>query len=173
MQSRKVAMSMDGMWRVTDFNDTRMNWGLGVLPMYDKPTTVLISTPKVVFASTKHPDEAFEFYQYISNPEEVGLFASGLWAPLEKTYFTSKEGLDKWLYAIPGSYPPESIDAIVDYTLNYSGDQVPSYQLQNIGQIMNDAVTPAITKMLDGTVTAQQAMDEAVANAAPLMKGRW
>ena len=33
MQSRKVAMAQDGMWRVTDFNDSRMNWGLGVLPM--------------------------------------------------------------------------------------------------------------------------------------------
>ncbi|GLQ56198.1 ABC transporter substrate-binding protein [Devosia nitrariae] len=173
MQSRKVAMSMDGMWRVTDFNDTRMNWGIGVLPVFDTPYTPLISTPKVIFAQTEHPDEAFEFYQYVSNPEEVGLFKSGLWAPLELTYFTTQEGLDKWVTSPEGEYPPEALDAIVDYSLNHTGEQVPPYQLRNIGQIFNDAVNPAITKMLDGTVSAQEAMDEAVANAASLMQGRW
>ena len=70
-------------------------------------------------------------------------------------------------------YPEEALDAIVDYSLNYTGEQVPPYQIRNIGQIMNDAVNPAITKMLDGTVDAQAAMDEAVENAAPLMQGRW
>ncbi len=173
MQSRKVAMSMDGHWRITDFNDTRMNWGIGVLPIFDEPYTPLISTPKVIFASTEHPDEAFEFYQYVSNPEQVGLFKSGLWAPLELEYFETEEGLAKWLTSEDAEYPPEAIDAIVDYSLNYTGEQLPTYQLRNIGQIMNDAVIPAISKMLDGTVSAQEAMDEAVANAAPLMQGRW
>ncbi|GHA25171.1 sugar ABC transporter substrate-binding protein [Devosia pacifica] len=173
MQSGKVAMSMDGMWKVTDFNDSRMNWGIGVLPVFDEPYTPLISTPKVIFASTQHPDEAFEFYQYVSNPEEVGLFKSGLWAPLELEYFETEEGLDKWVTSPDGEYPEEALDAIVDYSLNYTGEQVPPYQIRNIGQIMNDAVNPAITKMLDGTVDAQAAMDEAVENAAPLMQGRW
>lgn len=173
MQSGKVAMSMDGMWRVTDFNDTRMNWGIGVLPIWDTPYTPLISTPKVIFASTQHPEEAFQFYQYVSNPEEVGLFKSGLWAPLELEYFTSEEGLSKWVTAPDGEYPPEALDAIVDYSLNYTGEQVPAYQIRNIGTIMNEAVNPAISKMLEGSATAQEAMDEAAANAAPLMSGRW
>ena len=87
MQSRKVAMSMDGMWRVTDFAKLGIHWGVGVLPMFKKPVTMLLSTPKVIFSQTKFPKQTFEFYSYISDPAQVGLFKSGLWAPNGKVVF--------------------------------------------------------------------------------------
>ena len=174
MQSRIVAMSMDGMWRVTDFAKLGINWGVAVLPKFKEPDTIVLSVPKVIFSQTKHPKEAFEFYKYISDPAQVGLFKSGLWAPHEKAYFTDPKLLATWVTAPGSAYPPEAMDAIVDYTLNHAPEQSPVYWLKDVGPILDQAVAPNIQKMLnDPNETAQQAMDDAVKTAAPLMHGRW
>jgi multiple sugar transport system substrate-binding protein len=174
MQSRKVAMSMDGMWRVTDFAKLGIPWSVGVLPMFKKPVTMLLSTPKVIFSQTKFPKQAFEFYQYISDPSQVDLFKSGLWAPMEKAYFTDPKLLATWVTAKDGAYPPEAMDAIVKYTLVGVPEQSPTYRVKNIGPILDQAIQPNIQKMLnDPNESAQQAMDDAVKTAAPLMQGNW
>jgi multiple sugar transport system substrate-binding protein len=174
MQSRKVAMSMDGMWRVTDFAKLGINWGVAVLPKFKEPDTVVLSVPKVIFSQTKHPKEAFEFYKYISDPAQVGLFKEGLWAPHEKDYFTDPKLLATWVTAPGSAYPPESMDAIVDYTLNHVPEQSPVYWVKNIGPIMDQAVDPNVQKLLnDPNLTAKEAMDAAVKTAEPLMQGRW
>src|SRR5690606_15583442 len=120
-----------------------------------------------------HPAEAYEFYKYISDPAQVGLFKSGLWAPHEKDYFTDPAKLATWVTAEGSAYPPEAMDAIVDYTLNHAPQQAPVYQLRNIGQIMSEAVDPNIQNIMHNKATAQEAMDEAVAAAQPMMQGRW
>ena len=173
MQSRKVAMSIDGMWKVVDFSNLGMNWGMGVLPKFKKPQTVILSTPKVIFSSTEHPDEAFEFYRYISDPSQVALFKEGLWSPLEESYFTDPAKTAEWLEGAPGVYPPEAKDVLVDYTLKDAPYQPPSYWLKNAGQIFSEAINPAMDLLWSGEATAQEATDQAVAKATPLLQGRW
>ena len=173
MQSRKVAMAVDGMWKVTDFANLRFKWGIGVLPKIKEATTVVISVPKVIFAATKHPKEAFEFYSFIADPTKVALFKEGLWAPLDRVYFTDPARKAEWLSAKPGFYPPEAEDAIVDYTLHHAPNQPPAYWLKNINRITDDAVTPALDQVWAGTLTAQQGADLAVKAGTPLLQGRW
>ncbi len=173
LQSGKVAIAVDGHWKITDFANLRFNWGLGVLPKFDEPQTLILSVPKVIFAATEHPEEAFEFYKFIADPEQVGLFASGLWAPLERAYFTDEDKIASWLDAQPGVYPAEARTAIVDYELNYSPDQPPAYWLRNFGQINSEAVEPALQQLWEGKITAQEAADQAVEAAKPLLAGRY
>lgn len=173
LQSGKVALAFDGMWKVTDFANLRFNWGLGVLPKLKEPATVIVSVPKVIFAATEHPDEVFEFYKFIGDPAQVKLFAEGLWAPHEKAYFTDEDKLATWLTAIPGVYPPEARDAIIDYTLNYAPNQPPAYWLRNYSQIDSKAITPAFDQLWGGTITAQEATDQAVEAAKPFLVGRY
>lgn len=173
MQSRKVAMSMDGMWKVTDFSQLGFDWGMAALPYMKEPVTVILSTPKVIFAATKHPEEAFEFYTYISDPEQNNLFSGGLWAPLEKRYFTDPAYTAKWLEGQPGVYPPEAEQVLIDYTLNYAPFQPAPYWLRNYGQINAEAIGPAMSLVWTNEAGPQEAMDQAAANAAPLLEGRW
>ena len=173
MQSRKVAMAVDGMWKVTDFANLRFKWGMGVLPKIKVPTTVVISNPKVIFAATKHPHEAFEFYRFIADPTKVALFKEGLWAPLDLIYYTDPARKAEWLTAKAGVFPPEAQQTVVEYTLNNAPFQPPAYWLRNINRITDDAVTPALDQVWAGTLTAQQGPDLAVKTAAPLMQGRW
>ena len=66
------------------------------------------------------------------------------------------------------------MDAIVKYTLVGVPEQAPVYRIKNIGPILDQAVQPNIQKLLnDPNETAQQAMNDAVAAAAPLMQGNW
>lgn len=60
MQSGKVAMTIDGHWKVLDFSQLGMDWGMGVLPKHDEPVTILLGAPTVIFAATEYPNAAFE-----------------------------------------------------------------------------------------------------------------
>ena len=47
-----------------------------------------------------------------------------------------------------------------------------SYWLSNYGQIVDDAITLALSLMWTGEVNAQQAMDQAVQQGKKLLQGR-
>lgn len=173
MQTGKVAMSVDGQWKVLDFSQLGMDWGMGVLPKYEEPLTLIVGAPTVIFAATKYPDAAFEFYKFHNNPEYVDLFRKGLWMPLQKAYYTEPEKTAEWLDGQEGVYPPEARDVLIDYTLNYTPYQPPAYWLKNYGQIENEALTPAFEQLWNGSLTAQAAMDQAAEKAKPLLEGRW
>ena len=174
MQTGKVAMTFNGMWRVVDFSQQLDHkWGLGALPYFKEPKTIVLSVPKVIFAATKHPDEAFVFYLYISDPTKVDLFKSGLWAPLQKRYFTDPTFIKEWLDGQPGVYPPEAHDVIIDYTLHHASPPPPMYWLRNIDQIMNEAINPALDQLWTGKAKAQAVADQAVEKAKPLLQGGW
>ena len=173
MQSGKVAMAVNGHWAVLDYSQLEFDWGMGVLPYHQDPATILLGSPTVIYADTEHPDEAFTFYKFHNDPAQVDLYAKGLWMPLQLEYYTNPAKTAEWLDAIPGVYPPEARGVLVDYTLNHTPRQPPAYWLKNANQIFSEAINPAISKLWTGTVTAQEAMDQAVRDAAPLMQGRW
>ena len=173
MQTGKVAMTIDGHWKILDFSQLGMDWGLGVLPKHDEPVTIVLGAPTVIFAGTEYPDAAFEFYKFHNNPQYVDLFRKGLWMPLQESYYTDPERIAEWLDAEEGVYPPEARDVLVDYTLNYTPSQPPTYWLKNYAQIESEALNPALERLWNGQLDAQAAMDQAVEAAAPLMQGRW
>ena len=83
LQSRKVAMAIDGQWILLDIAQSKLNVGVGVLPKMKTSTTVFVGGASVIFASTKHPKEALELYMYYNDPTKVDLYKKGLWMPLE------------------------------------------------------------------------------------------
>jgi multiple sugar transport system substrate-binding protein len=174
MQTGKVAMTIDGHWKVLDFSQLPgLNWSVGVLPYFKEPVTVMLGAPTVIFASTEYPDAAFEFYKFHNNPEYVDLFRKGLWMPLQKEYYTDEAKMNAWLNGQEGVYPPEAKDVFVDYTLNHTPYQPPTYWLKNYAQIESEAINPAMELLWSGKATAQEAMNQAAERAAPLMEGRW
>lgn len=173
MQTGSVAMDINGHWKVLDYSKLPIDWGVGVLPKFNDPATVLFGAPTVIFADTEYPDAAFEFYKFHNNPARVDLFQKGLWMPLQKEYYTDPAMTAKWLEGEEGVYPEGAEGAFVDLTLNHTPQQPPTYWLRNLAQINTEAVTPAMDLLWSGELSAQEAMDQAVKNAAPLMQGRW
>lgn len=173
METGKVAMAIEGHWKILDYSQMEVGWGIGVLPKYDTSLTMMLGAPTVIFASTEHPEEAFEFYKYHNSLEAVDLFRKGLWMPLQADYYTDEAKIKEWIEGEPGVYPPESRTAVVDYALNYTPIQPPVYWLKNYFQIMSEAVDPAMELLWTGEATAQEAADQAVRDAESLMQGKW
>ena len=93
--------------------------------------------------------------------------------PLQEAYYTDPEKTASWLDGEEGVYPPEARDVLIDYTLNHTPLQPPTYWLKNFGQIESEALNPALEQLWNGTLTAQEAMDQAAQKATPLLEGRW
>ena len=86
--------------------------------------------------------------------------------------YTDPARISQWLNGKPGVYPAEARSVLVDYTINHTPRQAPVYWLRNYGQIVDEAITPALSLMWTGEANAQQAMDQAVQEGKKLLQGR-
>ena len=172
MQTGKIAMDLNGMWKVLDYSQhDGLDWGVAPLPYFKQPVTVRFGIPIVVSAKTANPAATYEFYRWRYSPERIDLYKRGLWMPIEQASYTDEAKIAAWIDAEEGVYPPESRDVFIDYALNNAPSQPPGYWLKNLNQILLEAVTPALDLIWTGEATAQAAMDQAVTNATPLMQG--
>jgi multiple sugar transport system substrate-binding protein len=173
MQSGKIAMDVNGEWKVLDYSRTSgLKWGMGVLPKFKQQMTIPFGIPLVIFNHTKHPDAAYEFYRFHYDPSNIDLYEIGLWQPILESSYTDGKKIAGWLDKQKGVYPPEARDVLIDGTLHHAAPQAPFYWLKNIGQIMTSAVTPSLDLLFTNKATAQQAMDQAAQKAAQYMQGR-
>ncbi|MBW7455992.1 sugar ABC transporter substrate-binding protein, partial [Paenibacillus sepulcri] len=53
LQSKKVAMDLDGQWVQLDLGAAKVNYGVGVLPKLKESKTILFGEPEVMSATTK------------------------------------------------------------------------------------------------------------------------
>jgi len=150
LKTRRIAMVIDGQWDLLDLAQGNLDFGMGVLPRYDKPMTITVGGATAVFAATKHEQESVELYLYHDNPTKVDLFSSGLWMPLEKRYYTDQTDIDVWTHN--SVHPPEYRTAAVDYAMNNSAPFF--YQkLRNIDAI-DKVLTPALQVIQEGKTPA-------------------
>lgn len=170
LQTGQVAMVVGGQWQILDFNASKVPYGIGVLPKIKKPVTIGFGAPTVIFASTKHPDAAWEFYKFHNSVETATeLFANGLWMPMEKQYYQKQELIDKWVKN--DAHVPEYKSAVVDTFLNNS-IQPPVYYLKNWGKI-TDALSASLDTVWMGKETAADAMKKLSEQLKPMMQGRY
>lgn len=174
LRTGKVAMDINGFWKNLDYAQyTDLDWGVGILPVHQEPRTIRYGIPLIVSATTANPEAAYEFYRWRYSPERIDLYSRGLWMPIQGDYYTDPAKIDAWIDGIPGTFPEGARDVFITYALENAPIQPPIYWLKNLIQIENEAVNPALDLIWAGEATAQAALDEAAANAAPLMQGRY
>jgi multiple sugar transport system substrate-binding protein len=148
LKTRRIAMVVDGQWTLLDLAQGNLEFGIGVLPSHGTPMTVTLGGATAIFSSTKHEQEAVEFYLFHDNPTKVDLFSNGLWMPLEKKYYTDQASIDLWTKN--DVHPAEYRTAVVDYALNNS--KAYFYQkLKNMDAI-DKVLTPALQVVQQGKV---------------------
>jgi multiple sugar transport system substrate-binding protein len=170
-QTGQLAMDIRGQWKLLDYASMEgLRYGVAVLPKMKEAKTLILGSPTVIFSGTQHIEAAIKFYKFHNDPKVVDLFARGLWMPLQLSYYTDPQAIASWIDN--PAHPPESRQAIVDYTL-CCVVRAPHYYVKNFGQISSEVIQPAVNRVWSGEVSAAQAMAEAVRAAAPLMAGRW
>ncbi|NQX45642.1 sugar ABC transporter substrate-binding protein [Paenibacillus tritici] len=170
LQTKKVAMTVDGQWASAGLAKSKFNFNVGVMPVMKEPVTTVVCGMFSIFKSTKHPQETWELLKALLDPEaSIDMLTAGTWMPSPKDWYTDPALLAKWtenLDARPSGYK----EAIVDVILT-KGHQTPTGYVKNFNNIM-DLVNPALDKVWLGQQTAQEAMDSIAAKAQAQIKGR-
>jgi multiple sugar transport system substrate-binding protein len=169
LQTKRVAMIIDGNWALLDMMESKIGFGVGVLPKFQEPVTSTGGAPGVIFAGTKHPEEAVELYLYYNDPAHVALFADGLWAPLQKKYYTDQSLIDTWV--IKDKYPANFKSVAIDTTLN-NGVSIWDQDLKNADKI-DQVLDPAMDQLDSGKIKAAEVVKTLKSKMEPLLQGKW
>lgn len=68
----KVAMYISGGWGLGSYKQADFRWGVAAVPYHEGRKTTLYVDPWSISASSKHPDEAWEFVRHLADPKEGG-----------------------------------------------------------------------------------------------------
>lgn len=171
LQSKKVAMNIDGQWIQLDLAAAKVNFGVGVLPKLKKSTTIQFGEPIVMSATSKHPKEAWLLYKWLLDAEHaIDMYASGLWMPLLKDYYTKPELIAQWATVKPG-HPDGYEDAVMRQTYE-NGVNSFDYYLRNIEQI-NLILSPALDQIFLGKKPVKEAFEEIAPKVNAVFKGTY
>lgn len=170
LQTKKVAMAIDGQWVHLPIDSAKFNFGSGVLPKMKELKTQAVTGMLSIYANTKNPEASWKLATYLVDPgQDITLYKNGNLMPVTKPWLTEKDKLDQWTTnttARPDGY----VQGIVGMLLNYSVP-TPTGTVKNFNKII-DIVNPALDKVWLGQQTAQEAMKAAETKAQPLVQGK-
>ncbi len=172
LQSGITAMAIGGQWMNLDLGNAKVNYDIGVLPKLKKSLTVAISGATVMFKGSKHPEEAWMLFKWMSDPAgAIELYSGGLWMPTLKAWYTDPELIKKWVDANPAAHPPGFKDAMMNQLLQ-NGVPDSSYYLKNQAKVVSTTLSGLDSVWL-GKKTAQQALDDIAKQVQPDVQGRY
>lgn len=170
LESKRVAMVVDGSWVHADLAETDMNWGVGVLPqMGAEYKTFFNGGSLIIYKNAKDLDATCKFYSWITDPQRVLQLHQGLWLPQYEEWYTDPELIEEWASEdLPGR--PEGFqDAVMRSTYEHAM-LAPENGVKNFAEI-DPLVGAALDQVWSGQKTAQEAMDEVLADVEPLIDG--
>ena len=121
--------------------------------------TIGTGGPNVVFATTKHPEEAMEWLKWYSSIENNwSLISAGTWAPVYESYYTDAEKTDEWINN--ENFPEHDMfkSAMVDYS--YNCGKSASWYYVNGTEEFNATLDSAFSSVWAGEMTMKEAIAE-------------
>lgn len=165
LENGRMAMAIDGSWALAWMHKIAPRLGTGVLPGISARTgTSMQAHLHSGFASSKHPEESWEWLRFLSTPFYQTQFCKiGLWLP-SQTDLMTEQGLATWI--TEGVHPEGYVDIPTKFLPQYG-----SVLYQPPGWAEADQIiTPALDKVWVGDATAEQAMAEAVPSANKVLQ---
>lgn len=170
LQTKRIAMIVDGDWTLLDLGQSGMNYGCGVLPRLQEPFTLTGGAVGAVFEhDDKRTEQAMELYAYYNDPQHVDLFAKGLWMPLQEKYYTDREFIAQWTSS--EIYPAGFKTAVIDPTLEHSVTGWWQYT-KNSAKITN-VLTTAWEQIARGKKSAQEVLTAIKPTVEKELRGRY
>jgi multiple sugar transport system substrate-binding protein len=165
LETGKLAMAVDGSWALSWMHKINPTLGTAALPgMSAKTGTDMQAHLHSGFASTKHPEAAWQWVRFLSTPFYQTQFCKiGLWLP-SQTDLMTEQGLTNWI--TEGVHPDGYVDIPTKFLTGYGR---VLYQPPGWAEA-NQILTPAMDKIWVGDATAEQAMAEAVPNANKILQ---
>ena len=169
LQTKRVAMVIDGQWNLMSLGEAKVPVGVGVLPKFKEPVTVIVGSITAINAETEHPEEALAFWLYHNDPRyNLDLYARGLMMPLEEKYYTDPASIALW--ASNDAHPDGYKEAAIDYLRE---NAVASPIIHKDFEAINARLESGLDPLWAGDKTAQEALDELAGTLQPLLKGKY
>ncbi|KRF41881.1 ABC transporter substrate-binding protein [Paenibacillus sp. Soil787] len=172
LQSGIAAMAIGGQWMNLDLGNAKVKYDIGVLPKLKKSVTVALSGATVLFKNSKHPEEAWMLFKWMSDPAgAIDLYSGGLWMPTMKAWYTDPALIVKWVDANPAAHPPGFKDAMMNQLLK-NGVPGSTYYLKNQAKVTSTVISGLDAVWL-GSKTAKDALNDIAAKVQPDFQGRY
>jgi len=157
--SGKLGMDVIGIWEFAAFKDAPFKWDIQVEPMIKQHAAHFFANGIAVSASSKNVDAASKWAQFLTSSETAATvrIASGWELPAlnQPSYFTD----------YLKQTPPDNRQAVFD---SLEGAVVPPVIARQ--SEMQDAVSNLLGQVADGTLTSQDALDQAKTQLDALLK---
>lgn len=171
LASKKVAMAVDGQWALLDLNIAKaggLKFNAGVVPGFGQGAyTVVLSGANGVFEKSNNREVSLELLLALADPEQVPLYADGLWMPLQEKYYTDPAAMASWMDN--ENHPSNYRTAVADMAMNNSVT-FPSYRLKNFSEI-DLAISNTLTSMFTQKTDIAAECKKLAASVNGLMQG--
>ncbi|HLU23253.1 ABC transporter substrate-binding protein [Lederbergia graminis] len=168
LQTKKVAMMIDGQWLNYNLGNSGVKYNVGVLPKMDKPVTMVVCGMFSIFSNTDHPEESWDTLKALINPESAfDMINEGLWLPTLKDWYTDPDIVSRWTN---NKFHPSGFSGAIDAILNYSVPSPTGY-VRNFNKIL-EFVDPALDQVWLGEKTAEDALKEIEKDVEKVLEGR-
>ena len=169
LANKQCAMFITGQWVLLDIGKLEFDYGIGQLPKFKEARNIKDAGVRVIFSNTEHPEEAWELYKYLANPEgAMALYKEGLWMPTLREWY-DEPNFSQWGAGNPAH--PESYKPVVADSL-FNGSSTPSYGLRiaNYAEL-NNTITPLLQQVWLDSAGVDQVIDEIMEQAGGLVQG--
>ncbi|MCE5342091.1 MAG: sugar ABC transporter substrate-binding protein [Eubacteriales bacterium] len=164
MVAGNTAMYVNGQWSIGVWlanaqKTDGLDYGIGVLPYMKDKVTLNTGGVNVAFATSKHPEEAMTWLKWYAKEENAwGLISSGIWMPVNSSYYTDEALTHKWVDN--PNFPPyaEYKSAVVDYAFGYA--KPASWYWVNNTNLFNDALSTILAPCWSGNETVADAITQ-------------
>ena len=141
-QYGNIAMETTGGWDFRQLLDVKFHWAAGAMPWLVTNRDTLFTDPYLVAKASKHPMEAMEFIQYLTNAQSMAAYVKGVgFTPANPQY------LGQWYsqYAAITGMSKENLQTLVIGGRKY-GFESPNHLIASFSQVHN-AMVPYMDKI--------------------------
>jgi multiple sugar transport system substrate-binding protein len=165
LETKKVALIVDGSWALSWLWEIEGGVGTGVLPKMTRPGTDMQAHIVTIVRDTEDVDAAWEVIRFMSSPWYQERYCRiGVWLP-SQTALMNETSIADWCSS---PQHPTGYDLIVtDYTPNYG-----HYLTMPVGYVKaaETALQPVFDQIFNGEVLAADVLPVAVAEANQIME---
>jgi multiple sugar transport system substrate-binding protein len=156
----KIAMEQDGVWPISQYQEAGINFGTVGLPSFgDKPAKNVINVAGISIAKdSKHPQEAWAFAKFFVSAEAQRMRLADLpVSPEVAQDFNGKNLLEDPALA-------------TFYAVIEKATETPAFLLTPAWSQISSNLQNAISSVMLGKATGQQALDEAVQSSQRFLR---
>ena len=155
----KLAMLRTGIWMFSGFKDAPFTWDIALEPGNTQKAHHFFSNGVAVSAKTPNPDAAWKWAQFFTgSPEAAKIRVASSW---ELPALNDQTLFDEWL----AQEPPASREVVFQALDSLVTPPVIEKQSQ-----MQDAVNLLLEQAKSGSITPQEALDQAKTQIEALLK---